>query len=106
MRALWPRWTLLPAAPFVLWPLYCFLRGETGRWELWLLALFGLVVPYWNARTKKLYVGIAPLALVGPLYDAMRFIQNLGITPERVHVCDLRAIDVRFFGFAVLGPDG
>jgi hypothetical protein len=103
MRALWPRWTLLPAAPFVLWPVYCFSRGEYGRWELWLLALFGLVVPYWNARTKKLYVGIGPLALVGPLYDAMRFIQNLGITPERVHVCDLRAIDVRFFGITYQG---
>ncbi len=106
MRALWPRWTLLPPAPFVLWPLYCFSRGEYGRWELWILVFFGLFVPYWNARTKKLYVGIAPLALVGPLYDAMRFIQNLGITPERVHVCDLRAIDVRFFGFGVIGPDG
>src|SRR5262249_12730153 len=31
-------------------------------------------------------------------YDAMRFVKNVGLTPERIHVCDLRAIDMRLFG--------
>jgi hypothetical protein len=103
MRALWPRWTLVPPLPFVLWPLYCFSRGEMGRVELWVMALLGGVLPYINHRTKKLFVGIYPLMLVGPLYDSMRFIQNLGITPERVHLCDLRAHEIALFGITYKG---
>jgi hypothetical protein len=100
MRSLWPRWTLAPAAPFVAWFLYAlFVRGEYGRWELWtLLALIPLLA-YWGPRTKKLFVGLFPIGMVGLLYDSMRFVQYLGITPDRVHDCDLHALDARLFGF-------
>ena len=60
-----------------------------------------LVVPilaFASASTKKLFVGVYPIAMVGILYDSMRFFKNLGITPSRVHDCDLRRIELSLFG--------
>jgi hypothetical protein len=105
MKALWPRWTLLPALPFVAWPLYCLSRGEY-RWELLIPVVLGGVLPYVGPRTKKLYLGLVPLGLVGLLYDSMRFVKNVGLTPARVHVCDLRAIELELFGIDVGGRPG
>jgi hypothetical protein len=103
MRSLWPRWTLLPPAPLFLWCAYVFfIRGE-HRWELALVMFLAPFLTYFSAATKKLYVGLFPLALVGLLYDSMQFVQYLGITPDRVHDCDLHALDARLFGPAVFG---
>jgi membrane-associated phospholipid phosphatase len=102
MRRLWPRWTLLPPLPFVAWPLYVLSRGER-RWEVVVMMLLGIVLPYASAGSKRLFLGIYPLGLVGVLYDAMRFVKNAGITPERVHVCDLRAVEAALFGVRVDG---
>src|SRR6185312_10200714 len=100
MRQLWPRWTLLPTAPFVAWFLYAlFVRGEMGRWELWTLLIVIPLLAYWGPRTKKLFIGLFPIGLVGLFYDAMRFVQYLGITADKVHDCDLHALDARLFGF-------
>jgi hypothetical protein len=35
---------------------------------------------------------------VGIVYDGMRFVRNWGVTESTVHVCDLRAAELRFFG--------
>ena len=102
MRALWPRWTLLPAAPFVLWCLYCLGRGET-RWELVILLFAIPALVYANAGTKRLFLGLLPFGLTGLLYDSMRFSKNVGLTPEGVHVLDLRAVELRWFGVTVDG---
>ena len=48
-------------------------------------------------------LGIYPIGLVGLLYDSMRLVQQLGVTPDRVHVCDLRAKELALFGFTVDG---
>jgi hypothetical protein len=53
------------------------------------------LLAYTTATTKRLFVGILPMALLALIYDAMRFVRNVGITPERVHVCDLRALDMQ-----------
>ncbi len=106
MRSLWPRWTLAPAAPFVLWALYCLFVRHEPRWEL---ALFLVLVPalaYATPRTKRLYVGLIPFMLVGLLYDAMRFVQGVGVTRARVHLCDLRAREIALFGVDVGGARG
>ncbi len=39
------------------------------------------------------------------LYDGMRYVKNIGVSPERVHDCDLRALELGLFGFAG-GPSG
>jgi membrane-associated phospholipid phosphatase len=98
VRGLWPRYPWLPALPFVGWPAYCVSRGEY-RWEFLVVVFLGGVLPYIGPRAKRLYLGILPVGLVGLLYDGMRFVKNVGLSRETVHVCDLRAIDSRWFGF-------
>ncbi len=106
MRALWPRWTLLPTAPIVLWCAYClFVRGER-RWELALIMVVAPLVAYGSTRTKRLWEGWLPLALVGLLYDAMRFVQGVGVSAATVHVCDLRAHELALFGVSAAGATG
>jgi hypothetical protein len=105
MRALWPRYTLLPALPFAGWPLYCLARGEF-RWEFTIVVLLGAVMPYAGKLGKKLYLGLLPIGLVGLMYDSMRFFRNSGLSPESVHICDLRQHEMRLFGVTVNGQLG
>lgn len=102
MRALWPRYTLLPPLPFVAWWLFSVARGER-RWELALAALVPIVLSYTSEATKRLYVNTIPIFMVGLFYDAMGFFQNVGLSPERIHVCDLHDLDARLFGLTVDG---
>ncbi len=102
MRGLWPRFTLLPVAPFALWTLFWIARGQL-RWDHLAVCAIAAVTAYWNKTTKRLYFGILPLGLVGLLYDAMRFVKNVGLSSKTVHVCDLRAIELRWFGIDVSG---
>ena len=102
MRDLWPRWTLLPVAPFVLWTLFWIARGQV-RWDHMAVCAIAAITAYWNNSSKRFYFGVLPLGLVGLLYDAMRFIKNVGLSQETVHVCDLRAIELRLFGIDASG---
>ncbi|HKO52048.1 MAG TPA: phosphatase PAP2 family protein [Polyangiaceae bacterium] len=98
VRALWPRWPLLAPAPFLLLAAFWAVQGKL-RWDHLALALLAVVLAYGSSWTKRLYLGILPIGLVGVLYDSMRIVKNVGLTRDNVHVCDLRAIDQRFFGF-------
>ena len=102
MRSLWPTWTLLPAAPFVLWVLYCGYLGER-RWEH-LGFLVGVpLLAYTGPRSKKVYRALLPLGLVGLIYDSMRFVKNIGVNEHTVHLCDLRNLELSLFGLNVGG---
>ncbi len=87
---------LLVTLGFMGWPLYCLARGEI-RWELIALLLLVPVLATTNAATKKLFLGIYPLGLVGLFYEGMRFFKNLGLS--HVHDCDLRSLELSIFGF-------
>jgi inositol phosphorylceramide synthase catalytic subunit len=102
MRSLWPRYTLLPAAPFVLWSIYCLARGER-RFELVLIIIVAPLLAYYNETTRRLFRVALPFALVGLIYDAMRFVKNVGVSETSVHLCDLRAAEMRFFGVTAGG---
>ena len=102
IKSLWPRWSMLPAAPFALWTCFWLLRGKL-RWDHLAATILAGSLAYYSARTKKLYLCLLPVALVGILYDAMRFVQNVGLTPDNIHVCDLRAREVSLFGYVVDG---
>ena len=52
VHALWPRAPLLPALPFVGWAIISLARGQR-RWEILLLGLFGLVMPYRRPAYEK-----------------------------------------------------
>jgi len=81
----------------VLWGFYTFLIGER-RWEIAVSMILPMVLAYTSFRTKRLLIGIYPLFLVGIFYDATRFVQNWGVTAERIHTCDLQAIETALFG--------
>ena len=98
LRALGPTWTHWTTLPLIGWPLYVVLgRGEL-RWELMALACVVPALAFIGPRTRKLYVGLFPIGAVAIVYDSMRFFKNAGITPERIHVCDLRDHELLFFG--------
>jgi membrane-associated phospholipid phosphatase len=97
-RALWPRYTLLPVLPFWLWAAFLAVRGFL-RLEHVVLAIFTAALAYGNAKSKRLYLGLLPMGLVGLFYDGMRFVKNIGLTEKSVHLCDLRAHELRWFGF-------
>jgi membrane-associated phospholipid phosphatase len=46
------------------------------------------------------------MAFLGLAYDAMRLVEKLGVTESRVHVCDLRAIDMKIASVTVDGARG
>jgi inositol phosphorylceramide synthase catalytic subunit len=105
IRKLWPGWGILLPLPFVLWGVGCFLAGER-RWEHWAFMIGVPLLAYTNEKTKKLFVGLFPVGLLGLIYDAMRFVKNVGLSEETVHVCDLRAIDMKIASVSVNGTQG
>lgn len=92
-----PARALATTAPFVAWGAWCLLRGER-RWEMALMALLPPALALAGPRARALLRGTIPMLLVGLLYDAMRFVRDVGVTPARVHLCDLRAVEARLFG--------
>lgn len=90
------RW--LPLVPFVAYAVYSASRHDL-RVEHFLF--IGLIagLSYAGPRARELLRGLYPIGLVGLLYDAMRPLKNLGLTAERVHVCDVRGAEARLFGF-------
>ncbi len=102
IRTLWPRWPLLPLLPFYAYVAFVVSRGDL-RWDHLPILILVPVLAYTNARTKRLMVAVYPTGLVGLLYDAMRYIKNVGVSPERVHDCDLHALDMSLFGVTVDG---
>ena len=112
VRELWPpsgepgwrgrlgnwRW-LWPALPFLAWALFCFAIGQRRLDHLVIVPVLPALA-WTSRRTRKLFTGLLPLALVGVVYDAMQFLKNVGLSPDRIHTCDLEAIDARLF----LGP--
>lgn len=102
MRALWPRYTLLPVAPFGLWTLFWLGRGQL-RWDHMAVFLIAVITAYGGKTAKRLYFGALPIGLVGLLYDAMRFVKNVGLSEQTVHDCDLRALEMSLFGMTSAG---
>jgi membrane-associated phospholipid phosphatase len=102
MRRLWPRWTLLPPAPFILYGLVMLLRGEL-RWDHVAMMVLVPALAYTNEKSKKLCEASYAMGLTGLFYDAMRYFRDVGVSPERVHLCDLRALEIKLFGITMGG---
>ncbi len=97
LRTLWPGWTILAPLPFVLHGAWVALGGRL-RWENAVMLPTVLALFAGSPRTKRLFLGIYPLGMVALFYDTMRLIENVGVTPETVHLCDLRAYEMAVFG--------
>jgi len=96
-RSVWDvRWW--PALPFVGYAAVSAARHDL-RVEHFLLMGAVVALAYVGPRTRVLLRGLYPIALVGLLYDAMRPLKNVGLDAPRVHVCDVRALEARLFGY-------
>lgn len=89
--------------PFVAWAGVCAVIGAL-RPEHVALAIVAPALAWAGQRSAKLFAGLLPIGLLGLVYDAMRWVKDVGLSPARVHACDLQAFDARVFG--VRGPDG
>jgi inositol phosphorylceramide synthase catalytic subunit len=104
IRALWPGAGIWLPVPFVLWGVVCLATG-TARGEH--VILLGVpLLAYASAPSKRVFLGLLPFGLLGLVYDAMRFVKGAGVTPDRVHVCDLRALDMDLMSVSTNGATG
>ncbi len=102
LRALWPGFSILVPLPFLLHAVWVLARHQF-HWENAAIVAVVLALFAVGPRTKKLLVGAYPIGLVGLLYDTMKLVENVGVTPERVHLCDLRAYEIALFGITMNG---
>lgn len=102
-----PRAELTPGLVVAVLPLVGYpavvLAGGALRWELVATLVVAPLLAFGGPRTKRLFFGVYPLALIGILYDLMRLGRDVGVTPERVHLCDLRDLELSLFGIAEAG---
>jgi hypothetical protein len=105
VRRLWPGAGIWIPLPFVAWTVGWLVAGKV-RGEHLAFALLVPLLAYTNAKTKRLLIGLLPLAILALVYDGMRWIRNVGVTPDRVHLCDLRALDMRIASATVGGEPG
>jgi inositol phosphorylceramide synthase catalytic subunit len=101
-RALWPGWSLALPLPYVGLAVLALVQHRF-RWDHAAVLVVALALFSIGPRTKKLFVGAYPLGLVGALFDAMRMVKNVGLTPANVHLCDLRAHELALFGTTMAG---
>lgn len=100
LKRLWPGGAfspLAPIAPFLAYALYSLVRSDLRPEHIIIIVVVG-VLAYIGQRTKELVIGLYPAALVFLLFDGMRPYQKLGLTADRVHLCDLRSLEVTLFG--------
>jgi hypothetical protein len=102
LRRLWPGWTILTPLPFFVHGAWALARGAF-HWDNAALLVAVAVLFSVGPRTKKLFLGIYPIGLVALFYDTMRAVQNAGVTPETVHDCSLRALELALFGLDMNG---
>jgi phosphatidylglycerophosphatase A/membrane-associated phospholipid phosphatase len=81
------------------------LRGER-RWDYVAFPLLCVVLAFGSGWTKRLFVGLYPIGLLALVYDAMRFVKDVGVTAERLHICDLRSLDMEIASATVDGARG
>ncbi|HXX68054.1 MAG TPA: phosphatase PAP2 family protein [Polyangiaceae bacterium] len=105
LRALWPGWTMVAPVPFVAHAFWA-LSAHDFHWENAVALALALALFATGPRTKKLFLGVYPLALVGVLYSTMKLVQNVGLSSRTVHLCDVRSVEVMLFGVDVNGTRG
>jgi hypothetical protein len=88
----------LTLSPFFLWPVYCLFVLRQNRWEMVVTLVGTPFVSFTNRWSRRLMVAILPFGYAGCTYELMRPLQNLGLTTDNVHVCDLRSYELALFG--------
>ncbi len=82
----------------IAWPAFCVAVGE-WRIEHIVLGFAIAILAYGTPAMQRLFRGLFPFCLLALIYDSMRYWHKFGVTAARVHLCDLRALELRLFGF-------
>lgn len=85
------------AAPWLGYALYCAARGDL-RVEVVLVLAIVMALAWAGPRSRDVMRALYPIGLVFIVYDGMRPFKNVGLTEERVHLCDLRGLEASLFG--------
>lgn len=95
---LWGRWWIAPLAPTI----YALVMLAAGQFRPEHVLIAGLVLGLglFNRTTQSLTAALYPGVLVALVSDAIRFVIPVVVTPERVHACDLRALELKLFSVA------
>lgn len=93
----WGRWWIAPFLPAI----YALALVPAGMLRPEHVAIAGatLVLGLWP-RTQGLVAALYPGIIVAIASDAIRFVVPLVVTAERIHGCDLRALDLALFAVA------
>jgi len=102
LRTLWPRYTLLPGLPLLLWAAFMACLG-LFRIDHLVIALVVVFAAYYSRRTKSFFLSFLGFVGVAWFYDAMRFFKDLGLSVDRVALCNLRELERSLFGFTYEG---
>ena len=97
VHGLWAGPGYLLPVPFLAWQLWWIAAYRELRLDHLGTTLLAFGLAWGTSKTKQVFLGMFPIGLLGLLYDTMKFVQNVGVSPERVHVCDLRAMDMRIW---------
>jgi hypothetical protein len=73
------------------------------RWDHLVAAGVALLVAFSGEKGMRFFKAFAGFAVVGWMYDASRFIRDMGVTPDRVLLCNLREIEAAIFGITADG---
>lgn len=96
-RRFWPgAWIHAP----LLFSYWAAVMAAIGRLRIdhLLVAAGALILGFASAGTARFLRAFFGYALVGFFFDASRFIERLGLSPDRVLVCQLRRVELAAFG--------
>jgi len=101
-RALGGRWFFLPALP---WLVYAALVAavDRARLDLLLVAALATTAAYGRERARRFYVSAIPPLTLFLLYDVLRYLWPATVTASRVLGCELRDVELAFFGVGLGG---
>ena len=99
-RALWERGSFLPALP---WIGYAALVAviDRPRWDIFFVAALATTAAYGGARVRRFYRAAIPAITLFVLYDALRYLWPVSVSASRVLGCELRDVELVFFGVGV-----
>lgn len=98
VRGLWGRLWFLPLT-VAAYAVVIFAIGDL-RPEHVVFAVGTAALGYWGPRSKRFLIDIAPYIGVAVLYDIVRYLRPLFVTPERVIGCGLRELELALFAVA------
>ena len=87
------------------WVAYALALGATSRlrWEHVVVAALAGVTVTGGARARSFFVHALPFFVLFLLYDSMRYWGDLGVAPDRVLGCELRDLELAWFGVVMGG---